>query len=167
MRILVTGGAGYVGSACLRWLLRQGHDPIALDDLSTGNRSAVPQGDRRLVVGDIRDGALVRDLLRERSIEGLMHFAAVASVPESIQDPDTYYRINLEGTKVLLDACRDTGVWRVVFSSTAATYGPDGEVPLREDAPLVPQVPYGRSKLAAEWLIRDYCRAYGMGCVLF
>lgn len=167
MRVLVTGGAGYIGSACLRRLLAHGHEPVALDDLSAGNREAVPDAGDRLVVGDIRDGELVRQTLAERGIEAVMHFAALASVPESIKDPDGYYRVNFDGTKVLLDACREAGVRRFVFSSTAATYGLEGEMPLREDSPQRPEVPYGRSKLAAEWLIRDYCRAYDMGCAIF
>lgn len=167
MKVLVTGGAGYIGSACLRRLLRHGHDPIALDDLSAGNRAAIPDAASRLIVGDIRDQELVVSLLREKRIEAVMHFAALASVPESIEDPDNYYRVNFDGTKVLLDACREAGVWRFIFSSTAATYGLEGEMPLREDSPQRPEVPYGRSKLAAEWVIRDYCRAYNMGCAIF
>jgi UDP-glucose 4-epimerase len=137
MRILMTGGAGYVGSACLRWALQNGHDPVAFDNLSMGNAAAVPG--ERLVLGDIEDrGALVQ-AMREWEIEAVMHFAALASVPESIQ---------------------------LVFSSTAATYAFDNAMPLIESSRLDPQVPYGRSKLAAEWMIRDYTRAYGLSHVI-
>lgn len=164
MRLLLTGGAGYVGSACLRWLLKQGHEAIAYDDLSEGNREAVP--DDRLVIGDILDTDRLADALREHRIEAVMHFAAVASVPESIVNPDLYWRVNLGGTKSVLDAMRTAGVNRIVFSSTAATYSFDAPMPLNEDSPQDPQVPYGTSKLAAEWIIADYARAYEMGFAL-
>jgi UDP-glucose 4-epimerase len=164
MRILVIGGAGYVGSACLRWLLSHGHDPAAFDNLSEGNAAAVPDG--RLIVGDILNPQAIDDAMDATRPDAVMHFAAAASVPESIRDPDFYYRLNVGGTKNVLDAMRRHGVRRIVFSSTAATYGLQDRMPLVEDSPLVPVVPYGRTKLAAEWLIRDYARAYGIGCVL-
>src|SRR6516165_6545277 len=97
MKILLTGGAGYIGSACLRWLLRHGHDPIAYDDLSEGNAAAVPDG--RLVVGDIADTPRMTEVMQRHGTEAVMHFAALASVPESIADPDGYYRVNVVGTK--------------------------------------------------------------------
>lgn len=161
MKLLLTGGAGYVGSACLRWMLRQGHDPIAYDNLAEGNRGAVPE--ERLVVGDILDTERLAKVLRDYKIEGVLHFAAVASVPDSIKDPDGYWRINVLGTKSVLDAMRAAGVWRIVFSSTAATYGFHAEMPLREDAPKLPETPYGTTKLACEHLIADYARAYNLG----
>jgi UDP-glucose 4-epimerase len=164
MRILLTGGAGYIGSACLRWLLRHGHDPIAFDDLSEGNRAAVPDG--RLVVGDIGDVDALAGAMRSHRAEAVMHFAARASVPDSIADPDNYYRVNVAGTKNVLDAMRRNGIARIVFSSTAATYGFRAEMPLREDSPQTPETPYGTTKLAAEWLIKDYARAYNMGYAL-
>src|SRR4051812_42472106 len=102
MKILLTGGAGYIGSACLRWLLRHGHDPIAFDDLSEGNAAAVPED--RLVVGDIADIDGLADAMRRQGTEAVMHFAALASVPDSIADPDGYYRVNVIGTKIVLDA---------------------------------------------------------------
>ncbi|HEY5659089.1 MAG TPA: UDP-glucose 4-epimerase GalE [Myxococcota bacterium] len=164
MRILMTGGAGYVGSACLRWSLRKGHDVVAYDDLSAGNAAAVPSD--RLIVGSIEDrDALVR-AMREHRIEAVMHFAAVASVPESIEQPELYWRINLLGTKNVLDAMRECGVQRLVFSSTAATYAFENTMPLTETSRVAPEVPYGKSKLAAEEMIRDYTRAYGMGHVI-
>jgi UDP-glucose 4-epimerase len=161
MRLLLTGGAGYVGSACLRWLLAHGHDPIAYDNLCEGNPASVPDG--RLVKGDLADLELLTRTLRDYKAEGVMHFAAIASVPESIKDPESYWRINVQGTKNVLDAMRDAGVWRVVFSSTAATYGFHGEMPLREDALKLPETPYGETKLAGEWLLGGYARAYGIG----
>ena len=95
-----------------------------------------------------------------------MHFAALASVPDSIADPEAYYRVNVVGTKSVLDAMRAAGVRKIVFSSTAATYGFHAEMPLREDSPQLPETPYGTTKLAAEWLIKDYARAYGLGYTL-
>ena len=110
MNILLTGGAGYIGSACLRWLLKHGHDPIAYDNLSEGNAAAVPDADRRLVVGDLADTSKMAEVMKARKIHAVMHFAAVASVPDSIADPDGYYRINVVGTKNVLDAMRAAGV---------------------------------------------------------
>jgi UDP-glucose 4-epimerase len=164
MKILLTGGAGYIGSACLRWLLRHGHDPIAYDNLSEGNAAAVPEG--RLVVGDIADPGQLVEAMRRHGTEAVLHFAALASVPDSIADPDGYYRVNVLGTKNVLDAMRQVGVTRIVFSSTAATYGFHAEMPLREESPQTPETPYGTTKLAAEWLIKDYTRAYGLGYAL-
>jgi UDP-glucose-4-epimerase GalE len=161
MRLLLTGGAGYIGSACLRWLLRHGHDPIAYDNLSEGNPPAVPDG--RLVEGDILDTARLARALREHRADGLMHFSALTSVPGSVTDPEGYYRVNVVGTKSVLDAMRDAGVSRIVFSSTAATYAFDTPMPLREDSPQLPESPYGTTKLAAERMIRDYAQAYGLG----
>ncbi|MAE59851.1 MAG: UDP-glucose 4-epimerase GalE [Planctomycetaceae bacterium] len=161
MNILCTGGAGYVGSACLRWLLRHGHEAIAYDDLSAGNAEAVPDG--RLIVGDILNGGQLTDVMAQHHVDAVMHFAAVASVPESISDPDLYYRVNVLGTKNVLDAMRRTGVNRIVFSSTAATYGFDNPMPLTEDADQLPETPYGTTKLAAERMIADYARAYDFG----
>ncbi len=166
MRILLTGGAGYVGSACLRWLLRHGHEPFAYDNLLEGNVGAVPEADRRLIVGDIADTDRLVQVLVEHQIEAVMHFAALASVPDSIADPEAYYRVNVVGTKSVLDAMRTAKVRKILFSSTAATYGFHAEMPLREDSPQTPETPYGTTKLAAEWLIKDYRRAYGIGYTL-
>jgi UDP-glucose 4-epimerase len=163
MKILLTGGAGYVGSACLRWLLQHGHDPIAYDNLSEGNVAALPDAPIRLVEADIADTAHLTEVLRRHGAEAVMHFAALLSVPESITDPEAYYRVNVGGTKSVLDAMRAAGVRKILFSSTAATYGFHNEMPLREDSPQTPETPYGTTKLAAEWLIKDYARAYGLG----
>lgn len=161
MKLLLTGGAGYVGSACLRWLLAHGHDPLAYDDLSAGNAAAVPPG--RLVRGDILDGGALLQALREHEIEAVMHFAAVASVPESIADPATYWRINVQGTHTVLDAMRAAGVRLLLFSSTAAVYDLTAPMPVNEESPKRPAVPYGATKLAAEQMIAHYAAAYGLG----
>jgi UDP-glucose 4-epimerase len=166
MKILLTGGAGYVGSACLRWLLGHGHDPIAYDNMQEGNVAAVPDAPRRLIIGDIAETDRLAEVLRQHGVEAVMHFAALASVPDSIADPESYYRVNVAGTKSVLDAMRAAGVRKVLFSSTAATFGFRAEMPLREDSPQTPETPYGTTKLAAEWLIKDYARAYGLGYTL-
>jgi UDP-glucose 4-epimerase len=166
VKVLLTGGAGYVGSACLRWLLEHGHEPHAYDNLTEGNVAAVPEAKYRLIEGDIADTDRLAGVMRERSIEAVMHFAALASVPQSIADPEAYYRVNVGGTKSVLDAMKTTGVRKILFSSTAATYGFHADMPLREDSPQTPETPYGSTKLAAEWLIKDYSRAYGLGYAL-
>ena len=166
MKILLTGGAGYVGSACLRWLLKHGHIPVAYDNLLEGNVLAIPDAVNRLIVGDIADTDRLASVLQHRGIEAVMHFAALASVPDSIADPEAYYRINVGGTKSVLDAMRAAGIRKILFSSTAATYGFHAEMPLRENSAQTPETPYGTSKLAAEWIIKDYARAYGLGYTL-
>ena len=163
MKILLTGGAGYVGSACLRWLLEHGHDPIAYDNLSAGNRAAVPQASERLIEGDVADGDALTRTMRDRGVEAVMHFAALLSVPESIVKPKDYYDVNVVGTKNVLDAMLKAGVRRILFSSTAATYGFHSEMPLREDSPQLPETPYGETKLTCERMIRSYARAYDLG----
>jgi len=161
MRILLTGGAGYIGSACLRWLLSHGHDAIAFDNLSEGNAGSVP--DDRLVVGDILDTEALTEALKRHRAEAVMHFAALAVVPESVSDPERYYRINVIGTKSVLDAMRAAEVPRIVFSGTCAVYGSRNPMPLTEDSPTYPEHPYGSTKRAAEQMIADYHRAYGLG----
>ena len=146
MKILLTGGAGYVGSACLRWLLEHGHDPIAYDNLSEGNVAAVPDASNRLIVGDISQTDHLTEVMRRHGVEAVMHFAALASVPDSIADPDTYYRVNVGGTKSVLDAMRAAGVRKILFSSTAATYGFHSKMPLREDSPQTPGDPVRNDK---------------------
>ena len=165
MNILLTGGAGYVGSVCLRRLASAGHRVYAYDNLSEGNAAAI--GGDQLIHGDIRDRERLRDAMQMNGIEAVMHFAALASVPDSIADPHGYYDVNFSGTKQVLDAMLDCGVKRIVVSSTAATYSFDTPMPLLEDSPQVPRIPCRASKLAAEMLIKDYGRAYGMGYVIF
>jgi len=157
----MTGGAGYVGSACLRGLLRYGHCPVAFDNLSDGHAASVPEN--LLEIGDIASRSRLVEVIKKHKIDAIMHFAAVASVPESIRDPERYWRTNVVGTKNVLDAMCDSGVNRIVFSSTAAVYSFDDVMPIDECTPTVPQTPYGTSKLAAEFLVRDYAAAYGLG----
>jgi len=164
VRILVTGGAGYVGSACLRYILAQGHDAVALDNLAEGHQSAVGEG--RLVVGDIADTKLVAQTLREMQADAVMHFAAATYVGESVTNPEYHYRNNIGGTLSLLNAMREAGVKRMLFSSTCATYGMSSQEPMTEDTPQSPFSPYARTKLAVEWMIRDFAHAYGMGFTL-
>jgi UDP-glucose 4-epimerase len=161
MRILVTGGAGYVGSHCLRRLLAAGHEATVYDNLYQGHRQAVPAG--LLVEGDLRDEAKLTALLRDRKIEAVMHFAALALVGESVQKPDLYYRNNVLGSFHLLEAMRQAGVGRIVFSSTTATYGTPETMPIAETTPQQPINPYGFSKLVVEHMLDDYAAAYGFG----
>jgi len=161
MRILVTGGAGYVGSHCLRHLLREGHEVVVYDNLYQGHAGAVPAG--LLVEGDLSDQAKVAALLRERQIEAVMHFAALALVGESVQKPELYYRNNVLGSFHLLEAMRETGVRKIVFSSTTATYGTPEKMPIAETTPQQPINPYGFSKLVVERMLDDYAAAHGFG----
>lgn len=164
MRILLTGGAGFVGSACLRYLLRKGQEGVAYDNLSLGHAASVPDG--RLVTGDIFDQQLLSNTLKEWKIDAVMHFAAATSVGESVENPEFHYRNNIEGTRRVLMAMRDAGVARMLFSSTCATYGLNPKAPMNEDAAQNPCSPYARTKLAVEWMIRDFADAYGMGFTL-
>jgi UDP-glucose 4-epimerase len=153
--ILVTGGAGYIGSHVVAKLGARGEDVVVLDDLSTGNAEAVLHG--RLVVGDVGDAELVTDLLCRHGIRTVMHFAARIVVPESVSHPLEYYDTNTARARVLLEACRAADVRHFVFSSTAAVYGdPPGGV-ADENTPPAPINPYGRSKLMTEWMLRDLC----------
>lgn len=163
MRLLVTGGAGYIGSVVSAHLLEAGHEVVVFDDLSTGHRDAVP-ADAELVVGDIRDADAVRTQLR-RNVDGVLHFAAKSLVGESGQNPGLYFDNNVGGTLVLLEAMRTEGVERLVFSSTAATYGEPDEVPIRETAPTAPTNAYGASKLAVDMMISSFVRTYGLSAV--
>jgi len=161
MRILVVGGAGYIGSHAVRLLGRSGHDVHVLDNLSVGHEAAVPAA--TLIRGDLADAPGLEDALRRHRIEAVMHFAAFASVPESVAEPARYYRNNVVGTLNLLDAMRAAGVGRIVFSSTAAVYGVAGDAPIVEGSPTRPINPYGFTKLAIERALADYGAAYGLG----
>lgn len=155
MTILVTGGAGYIGSHVVRQLGERGETVVVLDNLSTGYRSAIPQSS--LVVGDTSDQALVSDLLRKHGIDTVLHFAAHTIVPESVADPLKYYRNNTSATRNLLECCRDAQVKHFVFSSTAAVYGLPSTGTASEDSPTQPINPYGSSKLMTEMMLRDLC----------
>jgi UDP-glucose 4-epimerase len=164
MRILVTGGAGYVGSACLRHVAAEGHEVMAYDNLVQGHAAAVDG--HPLVVGDIAETDRLADTLREFGAEAVMHFAAATYVGESVENPDYHYRNNVGGTLSLLTAMRAAGVARLLFSSTCATYGTGGGETLSEETPQRPESPYARTKLAVEWMIRDFAHAYGLGFTL-
>ena len=157
MTILVTGGAGYIGSHVVRQLGERQEEVVVLDNLSTGFRSAVLHG--QLVVGDTGDRELVSRVLREHQIETVMHFAAHTIVPESVSNPLKYYGNNTCSTRSLLQSCHEAGVKHFVFSSTAAVYGiPDGGL-AAEESPTQPINPYGTSKLMSEWMLRDLAAA--------
>jgi UDP-glucose 4-epimerase len=162
MRILVTGGAGYIGSHAVRLFLARGHDVWVYDNLSYGHRAAVP-GDR-LVVGDLAEIHRLDHALMQHRIEAVVHFAAFAFVGESVRDPGKYYQNNLINTLHLMECMRRNRVWRFVFSSTCATYGLPQRVPITEDEPQKPINPYGNGKLAVERALADYAAAYGWGC---
>ena len=157
MKLLVTGGAGFVGSVVASQLVDAGHETVVLDNLSKGHEGAVPEG-ARLVRGDLLDEGFVRETLAE-GFDGVLHFAALSLVAESVEEPERYYRNNVCGTLNLLEAMSEAGVTRLVFSSTAAVYGEPEEVPIPETAPTVPTNPYGASKLAVDGLIGAVARA--------
>ena len=161
MKLLVTGGAGYVGSVCAAHLVDAGNDVTVLDDLSTGHKDAVPDG-VRFVEADLADAA--DDVLAE-GFDGVLHFAAKSLVGESVQHPELYWDGNVVTTFRLLEAVRRHATPRLVFSSTAATYGEPDQVPIREDAPTRPTNPYGASKLAIDHAISSYSAAHGLAAV--
>jgi UDP-glucose 4-epimerase len=163
MKLLVTGGAGYIGSIVAGQLLEHGHEVVVFDNLQQGHREAVPAG-ARLVVGDLLDAEGVDDVVAD-GFDGVLHFAALALVGESVAHPERYYRTNVGGTLNLLDAMVGAGVPRLVFSSTCAVYGQPDEVPIPETAPPNPANAYGASKLATDRMIGDICRAHGLGAV--
>jgi UDP-glucose 4-epimerase len=163
MKLLVTGGAGYIGSVVSRHLLSAGHEVVVLDNLERGHRAAVAP-EAPLVPADLRDADAVTRALSE-SFDGVLHFAALALVSESVSHPERYYRTNVTGTLNLLEAMRDAEVRRLVFSSTCAVYGQPDEVPISESAPPRPANAYGASKLAVDGMIGDFCAAYGLGAV--
>jgi UDP-glucose-4-epimerase GalE len=164
MRILVTGGAGYVGSAALRHMLAHGHEAVAYDNLVEGHPKAV--GDAKLVVGDIADTAKVEATLEDFGADAVMHFAAATNVGESVGNPGYHYGNNIGGTLSLLRAMNAAGVKRMLFSSTCATYGMTDSEYMAEDTPQEPFSPYARTKLAVEWMIRDFAAAHGLGFTL-
>jgi UDP-arabinose 4-epimerase len=158
--ILVTGGAGYVGSHACKALAGAGYRPVVYDNLARGHREAVRWGP--LVEGDLHDRARLAAALSAHQVTAVMHFAAFAYVGESVADPEIYYANNLGGTLALLGAMRETGVERIVFSSTCAIYGVPDQVPIRETCANAPLNPYGETKLAIERALHWYAAAYGM-----
>ena len=161
MRLLVLGGAGYIGSHTAVELLESGHEVVIVDSLVTGYEAAVPEG-ASFYQGDIRDYDFLNDLFKKEAIDAVIHFAAFSLVGESVSDPLKYYENNLYGTKVLLKAMIDNGVNKIVFSSTAATYGEPENIPILEDDRTCPTNPYGETKLAMEKMMKWSANAYGL-----
>ena len=160
---MVTGGAGYIGSIVAQHLVEAGHEIVVFDSLERGHRDAVPAA-ARLVIADLRDQAAVAAVASE-GFDGVLHFAALALVSESVAHPERYYRTNVGGTLNLLDGMRAAAIPRLVFSSTCAVYGQPDTVPIAETAPTRPATAYGASKLAVDRMISDECLAHGLGAV--
>jgi UDP-glucose-4-epimerase GalE len=165
VNVLLTGGAGYIGSHANKLLSTQGHETVVADNLKRGHREAVKWG--RLEEVDLLDETGLDKIFAAEKFDAVMHFAALIFVGESVQQPDEYYRNNVEGSLNLLRAMKKHGVGRIIFSSTAAVYGTPETSPLPEGHPLGPINPYGWSKLMIEQTIRDFCSAYGMNAVIF
>jgi UDP-glucose 4-epimerase len=164
MRVLVTGGAGYIGSHMVKLLVESGAQVTVVDDLSTGHADAVRGRD--FVRGDVADATFTKNLLQQKQIEAVVHFAACSLVGESVADPLKYYRRNVGGTAGLVEAMRQAKVTRLVFSSTAAVYGDPVRTPIDEAHPTQPVNPYGSSKLAIERMLAECSTAYGIGAVV-
>jgi UDP-glucose 4-epimerase len=165
MTVLVTGGAGYIGSHMVYHLVDAGERVVVLDNLSTGFDWAVAKG-VPLIVGETGDQALVARLIREHGVDAIIHFAASIVVPDSVRDPLGYYRNNTMNSRALIECAVNGGVRHFIFSSTAAVYGNPDEVPVKEDAPTLPISPYGWSKLMTEIMLRDATSAYGLQHVI-
>ncbi len=161
MAVLVTGGAGYIGSHMVLALLDAGEEVVVVDNLSTGFDWALPS-EARLIVGDMGDSDLVGRIIREHRVDAIAHFAAKIVVPESVADPLGYYLNNTVKSRALIEAAVRGGVERFIFSSTAAVYGDVDAKPVGEDKPLNPVSPYGRSKLMTEWMLADAGKAHGL-----
>lgn len=159
-RVLITGGAGYVGSHCAKALAAGGHEGVVFDSLLFGHREHVRWGE--LIEGDIRDAAALDAVFAAHRIDAVMHFAALAYVGESVTAPGRYYDVNVHGTRVLLDAMMRAGVGAIVFSSSCAIYGEPTRIPISERTPLNPINPYGFSKLVCERMMDDFGRAHGL-----
>lgn len=158
--VLVTGGAGYIGSHCCKALARHGYSPVAYDNLTTGNEKAVKWGP--LVLGDVSDSIKLIAAFQQHQPAAVLHFAASAYVGESVSNPAIYYRNNVGGMISLLDACREAHVSKFVFSSSCATYGVPEAMPIKETTPQQPINPYGRTKLICENILQDYSQAFGL-----
>lgn len=163
-KVLVTGGAGYIGSHVVRQLGETGYDIVVYDNCSTGSPHAVLYGE--LIVGDLKDFKYLSQVFSEHQFAAVLHFAASLNVPESVSRPLDYYANNTSNTLNLLRCCKETGVNQIIFSSTAAVYGQPETNPVSESTPAEPINPYGRSKLSCEWLIRDYAKASDLRYVI-
>jgi UDP-glucose 4-epimerase len=160
MSVLVIGGAGYIGSHTVRELVRSGRQTVVFDNLSKGHRDAVP--DATPVSGDLHDTESLKQTIKKNSVDAVIHFAAFIEVGESMTDPQKYYRNNVIGTLNLLKVMRETGVGRIIFSSSAAVYGEPETIPITEEAALKPTSVYGRTKMIIELALADYAMAYGL-----
>src|SRR5205814_9971997 len=165
MTVLVTGGAGYIGSHMVYALVATGEKPVVLDNLSTGFDWAIAEG-VPLVVGETGDQLLVAQIIKEYGVEAIIHFAASIVVPDSVADPLGYYKNNTVNSRALIECAVQGGVKHFIFSSTAAVYRNTTRVPVTEDDPLVPMSPYGSSKLMSEIMLRDASAAHGLQDVL-
>lgn len=166
MRVMVTGGAGYIGSVAVAMLLERGYDVVALDNLQRGHLDAVTQG-AEFVQCDLRDSVATLEVVTSVNVDAVLHFAALHLVPESVDQPAEYYRTNVVGGINLLDAVQAAGIYKFVFSSTAAVYGEPESLPIRENSPTVPINPYGSSKLMMERILTDYGQTYGINYAIF
>ena len=162
-RILVTGGAGYVGSHVAKLLAAKGHESVVFDNLTRGHAEFVRWGE--LILGDIRDAKALDTVFEKYEFDAVIHFAALAYVGESVVQPDLYYDVNICGTRSLLDAMIRADVKKIVFSSTCAVYGEPDHIPIAEDSTLAPVNPYGFTKLACERMMDDYDQAFGLRSV--
>jgi UDP-glucose 4-epimerase len=165
MTILVTGGAGYIGSHMVLALKDAGQDVVVLDNLSTGSSTSIPDG-VPLVVGDMGDAVLVAQTIKTHNVEAIIHFAAKIVVPESVAHPLDYYENNTAKSRTLIDTALKNGVKKIIFSSTAAVYGEPTTIPVTEETPQIPVNPYGRSKLMTEWMLHDAAHAHGLRFVV-
>ena len=164
MNVLVIGGAGYIGSHCVRQLIAAGHKPVVLDNLSYGHKEALAEG-VAFYQGNLEDKLVVGDILKKEKIEVVMHFAAFINVGESVTEPIKYYHNNLSGVVTLIETMLENGVKKFVFSSTCATYGVPTKMPLTEDHSQLPINPYGQTKLDVENFLKACARAYGLSSV--
>ena len=163
-KILVTGGAGYIGSHTVKLLQEQGMDVLALDNLSTGHADSV---NCPLIVGDLSDKNLLGKIFSDYQIDAVIHFAAIASVQASVENPVLTHQVNFDGTLLLLEMARITGIKRFLFASSAAVYGDASEGAVSENSPVSPLTPYAIDKLACEYYLKHYYRTFGMECTAF
>jgi UDP-glucose 4-epimerase len=159
MTVLITGGAGYIGSHAVLVFREAGYEVVVVDDLSTGQREAL-LADIPFVQGDAGDPETVREIIRAHNVTGVIHFAGSISIPESLEKPLAYYLNNTAASRNLVQACVDNGIRRFVFSSTSQVYGIPEQLPISEDSPTSPINPYGRSKLMTEWVLQDTAAAH-------
>lgn len=166
MHVLVTGGGGYIGSIAVERLIQQGHQVTVIDDFSRGHRDAV-HADAKVIGCDLNDGSSIREAISTLGADAIMHFAGLTIVPESVQKPGDYYATNVSGGLHLLEAARDSGITRFVFSSTAAVYGEPETIPIKESATKMPINPYGESKWMMERMLESFSVRHGINHAIF